>query len=595
MQKFNVIILAADGPSFGEKDLPSCLQSLKGGNNLLDYQIRTLNLCGIESDNIYIVIGQQGVWNKTIIKESLKKYSKKNLVINKINEFTSSEESFLLALDKLEKSYPLIIINGDLLFDTYHIEQLLQLKNKNALYTKKAYFINEKGIKISVQNNKIKNIISKGVLSLFPWNIYCGLCLLSINSIKKFQNNSKRLKSKSFIHNIEKNISLNEFLNLDYSSVNSQTYEDSSKSIILKGGSYAKLVRKHIVRKEAKGLGKDKLKKEIDWLKNLPKNIAEYFPTVVDDYRDENTVWYDMPWYNNSTLRKNIITGVFDSNKSCEFLVNVFDVMFEKLYSQVIDSNPSETWLLEKYIFRVLERLTISANRSNKIRKLLCKSVIYINEKKLLNIPLALKELLKFESFFEEIKPKKLTLVHGDLHFQNIFVGPISNDKNFLLADPSGDNKGSDYVYDLGKIWHSINGHYDLIHTDLFYLNENSNEKKVSFKFEFNNKDLLKTYQEIKQYLIGYLPYKDKISKSKNWLLKVKFAETMHFCSVLPFHIINDEEERKAIALYLMATILINKLLEDLINETKSESRDLLRFCKYDDWYQNIISHNSVD
>ena len=28
MQKFNVIILAADGPSFGEK-LPSCLQSLK--------------------------------------------------------------------------------------------------------------------------------------------------------------------------------------------------------------------------------------------------------------------------------------------------------------------------------------------------------------------------------------------------------------------------------------------------------------------------------------------------------------------------------------------------------------------------------------
>ena len=113
-----------------------------------------------------------------------------------------------------------------------------------------------------------------------------------------------------------------------------------------------------------------------------------------------------------------------------------------------IDSNPPETWVIEKYILRVLDRLKISSNRSNKIRKLLCNSDIYINENKFLNIPLALKELLKFESFFEKIKPKELTLVHGDLHFQNIFVGPISNDKIFLLADPSGDEKGSDYFYD---------------------------------------------------------------------------------------------------------------------------------------------------
>ena len=34
MKNFNVIILAADGPSFGEKDLPGCLQPLKSGNTL---------------------------------------------------------------------------------------------------------------------------------------------------------------------------------------------------------------------------------------------------------------------------------------------------------------------------------------------------------------------------------------------------------------------------------------------------------------------------------------------------------------------------------------------------------------------------------
>ena len=94
MKKFNVIILAADGPSFGEKDLPGCLQTLKSGNTLLDYQIQTLNLCGIDSENIFIVIGKQGVWNKSKAKELLKKYSQKNLIINELNEFTSSEESF---------------------------------------------------------------------------------------------------------------------------------------------------------------------------------------------------------------------------------------------------------------------------------------------------------------------------------------------------------------------------------------------------------------------------------------------------------------------------------------------------------------------
>ena len=125
----------------------------------------------------------------------------------------------------------------------------MQLKNVNALYSKKAYFINEKGIKLDVQNNKINQIISKSVLSLFPWNIYCGLCLLNEFYLEKISANKNRMGLKSFLHNIDKNLNINNFINLDYSNNSPNVFEESNKSIILKGGSYANLVRKHIVKK----------------------------------------------------------------------------------------------------------------------------------------------------------------------------------------------------------------------------------------------------------------------------------------------------------------------------------------------------------
>jgi len=589
VEKLNVIILAADGPSNNQKDLPGCLQSLKGGNTLLDYQIRTLNLCGINSEDIIIIVGKEGAWEKEKAKQSLNKYKQKKIVVNKLNELTSSEESFLLGVEKLENKSPLIVINGDVLFDTHHIEQLIQVGNKNACFTKKAYFINEKGIQLEVKNNNIENIISKSVLSLFPWNIYCGLCLLSSDSLEKIITNKKRLGLKSFLHNIDYNVGINNFISLDYSNNSPRVFEESNKSIFLKGGSYANLVRKHIVRKQAKGEGTEKLKREIDWIKNLPDEISKYFPIVLEDYRDENNAWYDMPWYSNPTLRKNILTGVYDSRKSFDFLSSVLDLMFEKLYSQIINDSPEDTWIIKKHIFRVMQRLELSSKKSKVLKGMLIEKFIYINGDKFLNIPYALNQLLKFAGFFSKIKPKFLTLVHGDLHFQNIFVGPLENGNKFLLADPSGDIEGSDLFYDLGKIWHSINGLYDLIHTDLFYLKQEVNHSKLLFNFEFNNVDLIKTYKEIKNYLIRYLPTKERICLKEDWLLEVKFSETMHFCSVLPFHIVNDNEEKKAKALYLMATVLINNLLNELGYAKKNQSDELVKFCKFEDWLERIL------
>ena len=66
-----------------------------------------------------------------------------------------------------------------------------------------------------------------------------------------------------------------------------------------------------------------------------------------------------------------------------------------------------------------------------------------------------------------EMAPKALRMIHGDLHFQNILID-FGNKRKFVLADPRGELGGSDIYYDLGKLWHSCNALYDFIHTDMF-------------------------------------------------------------------------------------------------------------------------------
>ena len=54
------------------------------------------------------------------------------------------------------------------------------------------------------------------------------------------------------------------------------------------------------------------------------------------------------------------------------------------------------------------------------------------------------------------------------------------------------------------------------------------------------------------------------ISKDKDWILKTKFAEFMHFSSVMHFHLKFDKLEKTALTLYLSAILLGNNLIKQL-------------------------------
>ena len=84
------------------------------------------------------------------------------------------------------------------------------------------------------------------------------------------------------------------------------------------------------------------------------------------------------------------------------------------------------------------------------------------------------------------------TFYHGDLHFNNIFYN-FSSD-TIIFIDPRGEFYGH-YLYDIAKLNHSVNGHYDYIDEGLyfqknkktFFYNKGDNEVKAAFKDIFIN------------------------------------------------------------------------------------------------------------
>ena len=586
-----VLILGAEGPGKGyNSNVPACLQPMKGATNLLDQQIRILNLCGIQTNSIYVVIGSQGSWASVEAKNKIAKYPQENIIVSNLNDKTTSESSFYLALSKIDVSGPLLVINSDSVFDTRHIEALINNQNVSCVLTKTATSINDRGIKILTDKQKILALAPPDTFSVFPWDLYAGLCLLSMKSLLSIKDSEEKVDTAGFLYSISQVLDIGEFKNISYHQY-SNGYENYSNSLDLRGGSFASLARKHLVRKEAKGQGVEKLTWEIDWLMQLPQNLKPYFPAVIDTNRTDDHAWFDMPWYELSNLRKNILTGAYDSIKACDFAEQVLDFMFAHVYTNEVDESPADDCVIKKHILRVKNRVDETVSVAPCLASMVTSPTIVINGKTLLNIPSALLEISKRPILLELLNPKQLRMIHGDLHFQNILVGPTDSGLPFLLADPRGELKGSDLYYDMGKLWHSFNGLYDLIHTDLYSVGKTVAGEGSFYYLNFQNTDLLRTYAAIKGIMSVLLPSYPLIGSDPNWLLKTLFAESMHFCSVMAFHIHGTAQENRATALYLRGVELINEFLCISDYRKYPVSDEIVGRYELDSWAKNLLEH----
>jgi hypothetical protein len=191
-------------------------------------------------------------------------------------------------------------------------------------------------------------------------------------------------------------------------------------------------------------------------------------------------------------------------------------------------------------------------NKSSWFKNALDKQKITINQKEYFNITHLYNKIKKNKNWF---KPEFVgRWSHSDLHFSNILIDLENND--FVLVDPRG-YSFCEYYYDFGKIWHSVEGKYELIADGLF---EVSNiEDNNSFKIYQNN-----AYFSLDESKDGIMSmFCDFSSESRDdVVLKTEFNSVMHFATLVPFLLEFDREEQRSRVAYYQSVILMNEFCE---------------------------------
>lgn len=328
---------------------------------------------------------------------------------------------------------------------------------------------------------------------------------------------------------------------------------------------------KRIVRKRASN-GKQKLIDEINWLRSLPIEIRDHFPKVLESYADETNAYYTMPFYNIPTLRQALFKKVINGGKACDILDVIFNFMYKNFYSKNHKSTPSD-FIKKIHFDRVIQRIELVEQKVQVFNKIISKTHILWNGERFLN---ALSLIGRFESekrLITLLSPPWISQIHGDLHFDNILIDTddLNNLSNFILIDPRGWPEGSDYVYDLGKLWHSFNGLYDFLHRGDFSLSyEEISETELKVDLKYKNSNILKEYKHILERLPKLLDGKYNLRDADPyWNFRTLFTEAMHFLSLPDFHLKFDGKEKKAISLYVIGVKLLNKVWNDYNSQLK--------------------------
>lgn len=549
------------------KSTPKCLLEI-GGQTLLERQIEILNLCGVKSEDIIVVVGSQGdVWsekNKEIVRNI-----HKNIIINDKNLETKNTYSLFLVLDTLN-STEILCIDGDVLFNKEILDKVFKTEYSNFLLTKKADKF-DSGNRVLLKKNRVRGIGPK----ILSDTVYVGVAKFSAEFVELLK---QEIKSEEYFNeSLDKPLYKLCIDNFIYS----LEIEDSEKNdSFLNGGSYAitkeiflksRIPRENaqeikIIRKEATE-GKQKLINEIQWIINLPEDVKYRFPKVINYSLNSDPVYAEIEAHPMKTMRRSLIDGEVNAEKAFKILENLFDFMFNKLYSKNVKL-PSKNLVEDIYFNRTEERFDEAKRKAKIFHDLINAEKIIINSKSYQNVPQIFQSLKKNKKFIEMLTPPFVNLIHGDLHFDNILIDG-SDFSNFILIDPrgkmyNGEVEG-DYAYDLGKTWHSLNGLYDFIHEGKFNLDIAIKNSVVSSEFNIVPYNALKEYKNIFSNLPLILSKYKRLKEDQYWDIRTSFNEVVHFCSMAPFHIKGDNVEKLAIAMYLRGVMLLDKFLDDLV------------------------------
>lgn len=537
-------ILAADEEARLFANGPRCY----GLSPLIETQVTSLLAQGISLDDIFLVKNRLATEDKKI-RQQIRKLAVNLLYVD--SHGLRSLDTFLQVINCIDVSSNVIFLNGDTYVSPEDLEALTYSPRDASILVEKRYNQNAVGIFIDEKSRDCFVNTEPNYAHSIPWDCFSGAMYLPSGKISHLSKSASR------------DISYIEYLlretDIDFKVCNRVNREHqkflSQSSANLIGGSFANLSDTSLVIKTADKTGAVKLKNEIDWLNSLNHEQKKHFSEVVDQRITQEHVQYSMPYYGYPSMRYCMLNSIINPNILAAKLDEVLQFLEVNFYEIKMPFIPD--WLKTRHFDRFDERLLVT-RKNSVMAELISHPEVMINGKRYAALSTLFNKIRENYILLERVQPSKIVMIHGDLHLQNILISPKS--KDFMLVDPRGELFGADLYYDLGKIWHSVNGLYDLIHTDIATLKRKQSQKN-EFHLSHGPSFLLHRYKLLKNAFYNVLEDRFAIT-DKDWYLKMLFNEAMHFSTLVNFHLKNDGNEHRAQIIYLTAIKLCHELIE---------------------------------
>ncbi len=212
------------------KHLPKCMIKI-GSKTIIDFELEALAACGIKE-----AIITTGPFHEFVVSELTSHYSGIHIDFIKNYYYSSTNYLYSLWLTRDLIHEPLILLHGDLLFDTELIINLTQSSYKNAVLVNKEIAPPEKDFKALILGNRVQKI---GVGILGANAFFCApVYKLSVKAfdqwlseIDKFVKQDKmNFYAEDALNNILMQLNLNAFFYDDEFCMEIDVPEDFNKA-----------------------------------------------------------------------------------------------------------------------------------------------------------------------------------------------------------------------------------------------------------------------------------------------------------------------------------------------------------------------------
>ena len=347
---------------------------------------------------------------------------------------------------------------------------------------------------------------------------------------------------------------------VDIKKLHRYTLEDIiANDAIRVGGSFAKSGVQPYFRKQAHGRGSLKLRDEARFYNQLPSPLSNYYPEVLFSRVEGESVQLGLEYVGHPNLRDLLLNLQITPKRAASVLERVLDYEYHHAYLPHLGETPSG-YVQDYHFDRVWSRLAVTIDLDPDFDSLIRSRLLRVNGRVIANIPAMLYQLEQSAPTMAELTPPGVSPhIHGDLHLENILYDQDSD--RFWLVDPRG-YPACDIYYDLGKLSHSYNGHYDLLHEGRHEVAQHVDGDTASIELSLNAPHLEDLYDQLSRAMqptIADVLHTDTAQVN----VLINFNEAMHFCSDMPFHIHPDAVPNVAVAIYATGALLLADVLRE--------------------------------